>query len=174
MEIITAQTVEAVFDRMWNMPEPEAMRLSYRLEKEQPVLVAYLAAVDKDIFNQAERELLFYLGIVVWQVMSAGKSPLEPIRDERLLSIEKVNQQSASDWQAGQTFIFAEVVKKALMECRQKDVLRYVIAALMDENSVENEVRDEVLGYIILNLKTVIECFDEQGSSVDNPANQAN
>jgi hypothetical protein len=67
MDPISAETVEQVYTRMWSMPEQEAFRLSYQLQTEQPLLVAYLAAVDQDILNQAEREVLFYQGTVIWQ-----------------------------------------------------------------------------------------------------------
>ncbi|MDP2948725.1 MAG: hypothetical protein Q8P22_04230 [Chloroflexota bacterium] len=36
--------------------------------------LAYLLTVNHDILNQDERELLFYLGVVVWQAMSQGAS----------------------------------------------------------------------------------------------------
>lgn len=161
MNIISAQTVEQIFTQMWNMSEQEAFRLSFTLEKEQPVLIAYLAAVDKDLLNKAERELLFYLGTVVWQVMSHQQNPLPPISQENLLRLELANQAIFAALKTQNKANFSEVVKTVLKECRQTEVLRYAIAALMDEDSAENEVRDEVLGFIILDLKTVIECFDE-------------
>ncbi len=65
MQLITAESVEQVCTRMWNMSEGDAFKLSYLMEKEQPVLLAYLAAVDKNILNQPERELMFYLATAV-------------------------------------------------------------------------------------------------------------
>jgi hypothetical protein len=162
MQIISAATVEQVFSRMWNLSQPEAYRLSYDLEKEQPLLVSYLAAVDKNIFNRAERELLFYLGTVIWQVMSNIKSPLPSLQADCLLRCEEANNSIAGWLKNTQNVNFKDAVKKVLQESRQIELMRYVIAALMDENSDENEVRDENLGYIILDLKTVIECFDSQ------------
>jgi hypothetical protein len=35
-----------------------------------------------------------------------------------------------------------------------------MIAVLMDEEPNQSEIREENLGFIILNLKTVIEAFD--------------
>jgi hypothetical protein len=161
MQIISASTVEQIYTKMWNMSEQEAFRLSYTLEKEQPLLVAYLAAVDKDILNQAEREVLFYLGTVIWQIMSYVKSPLPPISEDCLLRCEESNNIIASSLETAHTVNFSEVVKKILKECRQSEVMRYIIATLMDEDSSDNEIRDENLGFIILDLKTVLECFDE-------------
>jgi hypothetical protein len=161
VQIISAATVEQIYTQMWNMSEPDALRLSYTLENEQPVLVAYLATVDKEILNQAEREVLFYLGTVVWQIMSYVKSPLPPINENCLLRWEESNNIMARSLESANTVNFSEVVKKILKECRQSEVMRYIIATLMDEDSTDNEIRDENLGFIILDLKTVIECFDE-------------
>jgi hypothetical protein len=161
MEIISAETVEKIYIQMWNMGEQEAFRLSYTLEKEQPLLVAYLAAVDTDILNQAEREVLFYLGTVVWQIMAQGRRVLPPISEESLLKVEAINNSIARGFETENTVDFARVVKKILKECRQSEVLRYIIATLMDEDSSDNDIRDENLGFIILDLKTVIECFDQ-------------
>jgi hypothetical protein len=162
MEMMSAETVEKVFTKMWNMSEQAAFRLSYDLEKEQPVLVAYLAAVDKAIFNQAERELLFYLGTVVWQIMSSVKSPLPPISEDSLLRFEKASNSLAESLKRADKVSFADGVKKILKECGQPEVLRYVIATLIDEDSADNDIRDDNLGFIILDLKTVIECFNSQ------------
>jgi hypothetical protein len=162
LEIIPAEKVEMIFEKMWNMSEQEAFKLSYVMEKEQPLLLAYLAAVDKDLLNQQEREMLFYLGTVVWQVMAASFSPLSTIGEKHLLACEQANNQLAQSLKSDDARTFAATVKKILKECRQAEVMRYVIAALMDEDSAENTVRDENLGFIILNLKTVIECFDQQ------------
>jgi hypothetical protein len=170
VEIISTPTVEQGFAQMWNMKEQDAYRLSFMLEKEQPVLVAYLAAVDQEILNQSERELLFYLGTVVWQVFSNQKSPLPSISQDCLLRLEAANNAIATALRSEGKANFSELVKKVLKECRQREVLRYVIAALMDEDSTDNDVRDEVLGYIILDLKTVIECFDETAESEERRA----
>ncbi len=162
MEIISAERIEQIYTKMWNMSEQDAFRLSYSLEKEQPVLVAYLAAVDHDIFNKADREVLFYLGTVVWQIMSDGRKPLPAVSEEQLLRYEQANNALALSLKTSDTTAFADVVKKTLKACRQTEILRYIIAALMDEDSSDNEIREEHLGFIILDLKTVIECFDEQ------------
>jgi hypothetical protein len=162
MEIITAETVENIFAKMWNMSEQDAFRLSFTLEKEQPVLVAYLSAVDTAIFNKAEREVLFYLGTVIWQIMSQVKSPLPAIKEDCLLRCEAANNLTADSLKNADNPIFSEAVKKILKQCRQNEILRYIIAVLMDEDAGDNDIRDENLGYIILDLKTVIECFDAE------------
>jgi hypothetical protein len=161
MKPISAETVEKTFTRMWEMSEPDAMRLSYVMQKEQPLLVAYLAAVDEGILNQEERELLFYLGTVLWQVMAAGGESLPKLTEKQLLDCEKRNMRIGESLKHADNMKFAGVVKQILKECRQYEVLRYTIAALMDESGEDNTVRDENLGIIMLDLKTVLDCLDQ-------------
>jgi len=142
------------------MTEQEAYRLSFDFQNDQPLLMSYLTAVDRDILNQEERELLFYLGAVSWKIMSSEPQHPPGSDEDRLLSIEAANQKMADSLRLSGAVKFADVVKQLLKDCRQPEVLRYIIAALMDEDNSENSVRDENLGIIILDLKTVIEYLD--------------
>ena len=160
MDGISAENVEKAYAVICGLTEQEAYRLSYDFQKNQPLLVAYLSAVDKDILNQEERELLFYLGAVVWKIMSSEDKKTHEANEDRLLSFEAANQKIAESLRTTDSIKFADVVKKLLKSCHQPEVLRYVIAALMDEDNAENSVRDENLGIIILDLKTVIEYLD--------------
>jgi hypothetical protein len=160
MNKISAESVEKAYAAVCGLNEQEAYRLSYDFQKDQPLLVAYLTAVDTGILNQEERELLFYLGTIVWKIMSAENNNLPGADEEYLLSLEDSNQKITDSLRTTDSVKFAEVVKKLLIECLQPEVLRYVIAVLMDEDNAENAVRDENLGIIMVNLKTVIEYLD--------------
>jgi hypothetical protein len=159
MDRISTESVEKAFGAICNLTQQEAFRLSFDFQKDQPLIVAYLAAVDQDILNQEERELLFYLGAVAWKIMSVNNNPLKA-NESLLLNIESVNQKIVNSLRASGAIKFAEVVKILLKECHQTEVLRYVIAALMDEDNAENSIRDENLGIIILDLKTIIDYLD--------------
>lgn len=160
MDRISSESVEKAYAAICSLTEREAYRLSYDFQKGQPLLVAYLTAVDKDILNQEERELLFYLGAVVWKIMSSDPGEMPETNEDRLLNLEAANQKIADSLRTTDSVKFAEVVKKLLQACPQPEVFRYVVAALMDEDNDENSVRDENLGIIMLDLKTVIEYLD--------------
>jgi hypothetical protein len=149
MQLITAESVEQVCTRMWNMSEGDAFKLSYLMEKEQPVLLAYLAAVDKNILNQPERELMFYLATAVWQIMSSDKQPLPSLNEEQLLRFENINSRLGVLLTQLANPTFAETVNTMLKDCRQAEVLRYLISVLMDEEPNQSEIREENLGFII-------------------------
>jgi hypothetical protein len=160
MEPIPAELVEKSCSEFWSLSEQEAFRLSFKLEKQQPLLVAYLAAVDRDILNQAERERLFYLGTLVWQIMLDQNKNLPMISEDKLLGCEKANLKIAASLKNANTTRFAEVIKTILKDYGQPEVFRYIIAALLEEEEEEeSQIRDEILGIIMLDLKTVIDCF---------------
>ncbi len=119
------------------------------MEKEQPVLLAYLAAVDKNILNQPERELMFYLATAVWQIMSSDKQPLPSLNEEQLLRFENINSRLGVLLTQLANPTFAETVNTMLKDCRQAEVLRYLISVLMDEEPNQSEIREENLGFII-------------------------
>ncbi len=146
---------------MWNMSEQEAFRLSYVMQKEQPLLVAYLAAVDKDFLNQEEREVLFYQGTVIWQIMSEARKPLPMITEDTLLRLESENLSLSESLKNAGTVKFAEVVKRILKDYGQPEVFRYVLSALLDQDNEDCVIRDENLGIIMLDLKTVIDYFNQ-------------
>lgn len=162
MQVIPAEQVEKTCEKFWSLSEQEAFQLSFKLEKQQPLLLAYLLAVDQDILNQAEREKLFYLGTLVWQIMSDQNKDLPMIRDDTLLGCEEVNLKIAESLKNANTIRFAEVVKTIFKDYCQPEVFRYIIAALMEEEEEDEcQIRDETLGIIMLDLKTVIDSFNQ-------------
>jgi hypothetical protein len=162
MERIPAELVEQTCSRFWSMSEQDAFQLSFKLENQQPLLVAYLAAVDHDILNQAEREKLFYLGTLVWQIMSDQNKKLPRINEDTLLTCEKANLKMAESLTDANAIHFAEVVKAILKDYSQPEVFRYIIGALLEEEEEDDsQIRDEILGIMMLDLKTIIDCFNQ-------------
>jgi hypothetical protein len=159
MEIIATDRIEKICTKMWNMSEQEAFKLSFRMEQEQPSLVSYLTIVDRDYLNQSEREMLFYLGTVIWQIMSDSKRQ-PAIKEETLLNCEKENLKLAESLKLADNIKFAGVIKSILNNCEQPEVFRYVVAALLEEEDDESPIRDQSLGIIMLDLKTVIDSFN--------------
>jgi hypothetical protein len=162
MQVIPAEQVEKTCERFWSLSEQEAFQLSFKLEKQQPLLVAYLAAVDREILNQAEREKLFYLGTLVWQILSDQNTNLLTINEDTLLSCERANLKIAESLKNAGKNSFAEVVKTVFKDCCQPEVFRYIVAALLEEEEEdESQIRDEMLGIMMLDLKTVIDSFHQ-------------
>lgn len=162
MKPISADIVESTWQRMAAMSPGEALKLVDRMKEEQPVVMAYLMAVDHDLFNQEERELLVYLGMVVWQIMSPGNAPLSRVTEKALDKAEESNMKMIESLMEAPEPDFTETTRTMIENYGQPEVLRYVVEALVE--AVENEeVRDENMGIMMLDLKTVIDCFHAQG-----------
>jgi hypothetical protein len=140
------------------MSPREAPELMRRMQRKQPVILAYLLAVDHELLNQDEREMLVYLGTVVWEIMIQGSPPPPRVTEAMLDRADEANVKlleslvDASDAEA------ETVLSTLIANYRQPEVLRYVVEALHE--AVEaGEIRDEYDGMLMIALKTVIDCL---------------
>ncbi len=77
---IPSDIMEKTWQRIGGMNPEEMPPLINIMKEQQPLILAYLMAVDHDVLNQDERELLLYLGVVVWQIMSQGSKQLPQLQ----------------------------------------------------------------------------------------------
>ena len=157
---IPAEVVERTWQRIAGQSAKDAQKLVNRMSKEQPVVLAYLMAVDNDIFNQGEREVLLFLGVVVWQIMLQGNRPL-PMVTEKILDEAEAGNLKMAEYLRGETEAgFEEASRKIIGSYKQPEVLRYVVEAIMEDTEESSPIREENKGIMFLDLKTVIDCFD--------------
>lgn len=159
---IPADVVDRTWVHMAEMPVSNAGALMDAMGKAQPNVLAYLLAVDHDILNQDERELLLYLGVVVWQIMSKGLRRLHRVTQKALDEAEARNMEMLGDLQKVSEAGFLDVLRRVVESCGQPEVLRFVIEALMEEPEEGCLIRDVNTGIMMIDLKTVIDCFDAQ------------
>ena len=157
---ISAEMVERTWQRVAALSLKDAPKIIQRMTKEQPVTLAYLMAVDSDIFNNEERQTLLYLGIVVWQIMLQGTRPLTKITEKMLDEAEAKNLKIAEYLQGETETGFEETTRKIIETYKQPEVLRYIVEAIMEDTEETSSIREESKGIMFLDLKTVIDCFD--------------
>jgi len=157
---ISAEVVERTWQRLAVQSARDAQKLINRMSKEQPVILAYLMAVDNDVFNQSEREVLLFLGVAVWQIMLQGNRPLPKVTEEILDNAEAGNLKMAEYLRGETEEGFEGATKKIIGSYRQPEVLRYVVEAIMEDTEESCPIREENKGFMFLDLKTVIDCFD--------------
>ena len=160
MNIISAEIVEKTWQETASMSPLEAPKVINKFSKQQPLIVAYLMAAGHDIFNRDERELLVYMGINVWKMMSQGEGPMPKVTDKILDKVEKNNYKMLDFLEGESGADFSATVEKIFSNYNQPEVLRYVVEALFEDEEEGVEIRDEIKGMLMLNLKTVIDCFD--------------
>jgi len=161
MEPISSDIVEKTWKKMGQMSSPqEAQKMITLMSKKQPIILAYLMACGSDIFNQDERELLLYLGVVVWQIMSQGSTPLPKIKEKTLDKTENLNMKMIEYLKGESDTGFIDTAKTIINNYSQPEVLKYVIEALMEETEEGCLIREENKGIMAIYLKTIIDCFN--------------
>lgn len=160
MRPIPEEIVRDTWQEMARMPTNRFARLVDRMARRQPVLLAYLmASTEVDFMQQEEKEALLYMGVVVWQMMSQGDRPLYSVT-ERLLDHMETRNEKMLEYLAGETLPdLIGSVEQIYQNYNQIGVLQYVVAALLEDGD-EHGFSEMSKGYILMCLKTVIDCLD--------------
>lgn len=159
MNPISAQVVEQTWQRLAGLSAREGRALGEKFVTEQPIVAAYLMGVDHDLFNEDERELLFYLGAVVWQIMLQGDKPLPRVTEHMIEEAERANVAVIESLQDAPDEVAYATIGRMVQEYPQPEVLKYVINAL-SESTTEEGIRQDLLGVMMIDLKTVIDCLN--------------
>ena len=160
MDPIPLEVVERTWKKRSIMPLQEIPRLINVMRGKQPFVLAYLLAVEHETFNQDEKEQLLYLGVVVWQIMSQGSKPLTKVTGDTLDEAEKANMEMVESLVGESETGFMDILRQAIGNYPQPEVLRYVVEALTEEPEEGCVIRDESKGFILIHLKTIIDCFN--------------
>ena len=161
MKAISTESVEQTARRIENLSVRQGEQLTQKFMEEQPLVMAYLMAVDNDSLNEEEREWLFFLGTAVWQMMTQGDASLPQVTEQTIEQVEAANQRTFEALAGGLDGDARTAMENLLRDYNQPAVLKYVITALME--SAQNEsIRQDNLGVLMLDLKTVIDCFNER------------
>jgi hypothetical protein len=159
MKPIPEATIVKVRKKLNELSIHEAPRRLELMNQRQPLILAYLMAVGDDLLNDDERELLLFLGLVVWEIMSQ-EAELPPVQENLLIAEETGNLRLMGElWRDPERAIDRTI--EFLDAYNQSEVLRMVFDAVMEEAAdEEGEIRDENRGNLFVYLKTVIDCFD--------------
>jgi hypothetical protein len=161
-DMISAETVTRVWQDMARASLDEIPRLVNQMQVEQPVVLVYLSAVGDALFNQHERELIFYLGMVVWQMMKQSQRRLRKVTEERLEQAEEANYGFLEFLSASPEADFVSATEAMLATYPEPEVLRYIVEAINEEEDYDPDdppIRDEYRGMAFVYLKTVLDAF---------------
>ncbi|MDZ7333426.1 MAG: hypothetical protein ONB31_15735 [candidate division KSB1 bacterium] len=161
MNPISAEIVERTWQEIATMAPANYPKIINQFAKEQPFILSYLMSVDEDQFNEDERELLFYLGTVVWRMMSQGDKPLQKVTEEMIFEAEDKNFRMLQYLEGEDENESYDTTAKMFQSYNQTEVLRYVVEALMEEDEQGVNIREDNVGMMMIYLKTIIDCFDK-------------
>jgi hypothetical protein len=163
MQTISEEIIERTAGKLAAMSINDMPKLLEKMEKEQPEIMAFLMAIDHDVLNQDERELLFYLGMVVWQMMREGTPRPKRVSAERLDELVVSTAKIVESFMNESPGDFMAVMARMFKDHHQINVLRYIVEALfeLEADGEHTEAREEMKGVVFKNLKIVLEALDQ-------------
>jgi hypothetical protein len=126
----------------------------------QPYILTYLMATGSDILDDEEREILLFMGLMVWKLVISQVNSIPEISGEELSECEEKNL-NMLEYLAGEPEEeFFITVEKIMNKYHQSEMLRYCIDRIMEEPESENIKENDNIGMIVIYLKSVIDCLD--------------
>lgn len=159
MTPISAEQIEQTEVWLSNIEEEtEVESLLESLEREQPALFEYLLDMGGDDFDEDEREIFLFLGILIWKSMSLEADlllltaeALDEVHGQNLKMLEYLSDESES--------AFRQVSTQLMKDYPQPELLRCVTEWVADPE--DDSVRPENRGIMLIFLKIVIDCFNQ-------------
>jgi len=131
------------------------------MQKEQPVIMIYLVAMDEGVFEETERGRLIELGAIVWQATTAAGRGKRMITETEVEQAEEANLKWLEELDAGRETDFLAGVRDVLQGYNQMPLLGALLEALMQGHEEAPELAPENVGMALVYLKTVIDCLDK-------------
>jgi hypothetical protein len=151
--------VTQVWQEMASMPTGEVPALVEQMQAEQPALLAYLLALEGYGLPQEEFEVIFYLGIAVWQMMKRGHPRLMRASIKKLEQAEEEDTKSLEFMEKDTEGDFLSATQAILEAYPEPEVLRYIVEALMEPDPEDVKLSDEAMGIAYLHLKIVLDAL---------------
>ena len=162
MRTVTHEEIQASMDLVHAMTENEMQTFVTDMQKEQPYIQLYVAAICErgDFDDENDADAFVNLSGIIWHAMRhAAAGPLNKVEGHEIDKWEEKTQElydyaegeSEADWPA--------TVQAWLDGCNQRPLLESLLGALI---SPENPyaVTGEGTGIIFTHLRVIIECLD--------------
>ena len=159
---ISAETVSDTWEKMAESSLQDTESVIEQMKDEQPVLLGYLVSMDDYPFNNQEREFIFYIGVVVWQIIKQKKNRLIRVEHGCIKEAESANSTFIELLSAGTESGLLEATQAMLKGYGEPEVLRCVLEAIMEEEDPENDaplIREECIGLAFIHLKVILDAF---------------
>jgi hypothetical protein len=159
--MIPIEIVADTWQRMSELGPDEGQALMDQLVEEQPTIGQYLLGMEDVSFDDDERDLVYYVSLVVWQIMKQGEPQLGRISLEDLQRAEDENfgflAQIAQDTPAD----FVSAIQTMLERHPEPEVLRSIGQALAEENLLRYEqyLHPQNRPLAFLHLKILLDTF---------------
>ena len=165
MNLIPSDIVERTWKEREGASQKEVSEAIELMRKEQPVLLDHLITVGEDILNQDERTLLLCLGMVIWQIMSQGDTPLPKITEKMLDEAENSNIKLLEYLNTETDTDFMDTFVAVLKHYPQPELLKFISKALIEApKKLDCPIRGGKYykELMLIRLKIVIDCLNRE------------
>jgi hypothetical protein len=159
MNSISIDIVESTWKKAKDITDDEMAGLISKLSDDQPLLMAYLISVGEQLLDDEEQELLFFYGLLIWDMMSQGKTPLPEMTENGLADAERANADLVAFIEDGPDAVFKNEFQRILETYNQPDLLNFVVE-VVTEGLQDEDIRPQSYGPMILYLKVTIDGLD--------------
>lgn len=161
MKTISGKVIDRTWKRINEATEEDAQQLLDEMAKKQPVVVAYLLAVEETIAGEGDRGQLILIGLILWEIISAHKTELRQITMDDIEAAEEANIKFLEEMEAGSEMDHMNGLQSLMTNYNQVELLGAVIEALMSGHEDEPDMAGEGVGMALLHLKSVLDCMDQ-------------
>ncbi len=156
MRRITFEEIEKVWEWFAELQTEGAEKMIETMQHEQPMVLVYLLSSGEDLEEHEHDDLLF-LGLLVWKIFRSVQKDLPLVTSEMIEAYGEANSDMIgrlSEESEGDFVISAESIFKSY---NQNDVLGVVVEEIISSD----ELSEVAKGYMLIVLKTLIDCFDQ-------------
>ena len=160
MRSLTFDDIDPLWEEMAAIEPDQVPELMHHIGEVQPHVVSYLLGINDDILSDPEREMVFYLGVIIWRILDRIGFRYDEISLDTLLEKEETNFKML-EYLAGEPDAeFTGTVGRIMDNYNQSELLRYIIDRIIQEPLNDAEMVDDHVGIMVIYLKTFIDCFD--------------
>lgn len=158
---ITEEKIDQVYAQLSEMPEDLIGDLVSRLEREQPALLGYLAAVDETEFETNEQESILFLGVLLWQIFKSSSYQIRKISERKIEQCIDLTYNMIETYSVEDELDFESYLPALMENYPQPTVLRMLVEEAFGEaeEGEEPEFRDEAALGAFLHLKIALDAI---------------
>ncbi len=161
--MISPEIVTQTWERMATAGPEDAVPLLEQMSQEQPIALAYLRAMSESPpLNEQDGQIMFYIGLVVWQIMRQSPQRLRKVTERKIERAEKGNEEALEIMASDTAADCVSATEHMLETYPEPHVLRYIVEAIMEDEDHDPDdppIQDEVRGLVFVYLKTLLDAF---------------
>lgn len=162
MNTISEEVVEQVWLEAKEWSDDDMGRVVGAMSDDQPLLMAYLVSAGEELLNDVEQELMFFFGILLWQMMAKAatdEEELDEMIEEHLATAEEKNAELMGLFDDQASAEMKSQLSKVLETYNQPNLLNFVVEVVV-EALEDGDIDMDSYGPMVLYLKVAIDGLD--------------